>query len=117
MLSLSARLLAVALLATSVSACGILGPGQECHTGIFYDVTPEEATLTVGESFQPVATVDSCPEGQRQLHLQWRAEDSSIVDVDPESGETTGLNPGSTIVSGWEEQRRPILDIDVTVVP
>lgn len=114
--NLSVRLLAAAAL-TTMSACGILGPEQQCHTGIFYDVTPEEARLTAGESFQPVATVESCPEGQRQLHLEWRAEDSSVVQVDPESGETTGLTPGNTTVSGWDEQRTPILEIDVTVVP
>lgn len=116
MTTVSARLVAATVLILAVSACDILGLGQECHHGISYEVTPEEVTLTIGESFEPIATMESCPEGRRQLQLHWSAEDPSVVTVDPESGVTTGVDPGSTRLVGSEQQGEPILEVAVTVV-
>jgi hypothetical protein len=94
--------------------CGLLEP-EVCHTGIFFEVTPAEATISVGEGFTPVATVESCPEGVRELSPAWTAEDSSVVDIVGER--VTGLSVGKTLVHGRDDQGHVLVTIAVTVVP
>lgn len=97
-----------------VPGCELLDP-EICHTGIFFDVTPSLATIAVGESFIPSATVESCPEGVRDLSLIWTAADPSIVRID--AGRVTGLKEGETVVRGADERNNVLVTISVTVSP
>jgi hypothetical protein len=98
----------------AVGGCGLLDP-EVCHTGLFYDVTPRAAAISIGESFTPSAMLESCPEGVRELALTWTAEDPSIVLV--ESGQVTGLSEGETVVQGEDDQENVLVTIPVAVSP
>jgi hypothetical protein len=98
-----------------VGGCWLVVDPDVCHTGIFFDVSPPQATIAVGESFAPSATVESCPEGVRDLSLFWTAEDPSIVLI--EAGRVTGLKEGETVVKGGDDQENVLVTIAVTVLP
>lgn len=103
------------LLLAGGSGCGLLDP-EVCHHGILYDVDPREATISVGESFTPTATVTTCPEGVREISPSWSAEDAAIVEVDAGTGRITGLAAGETVVRGTDTEA-DLVSVRVTVEP
>ncbi|MBQ9735388.1 MAG: Ig domain-containing protein [Clostridia bacterium] len=59
-------------------------------------VNPSEKTITVGESFTPMATVS--PINAWNKTISWDTDKPSIVHVVPETGQTAGLSAGSATV-------------------
>ncbi|TVP47420.1 MAG: hypothetical protein EA350_05120 [Gemmatimonadales bacterium] len=101
-------------LAFLAGACGILDP-RVCHTGVFIEVDPITATLAVGQSVTPTATIETCPEGVRRLELSWSAQDPGVVRVAPESGQITGLREGESEVRGADVEGAVVVTVSVTV--
>jgi hypothetical protein len=109
-----ARLLFGTALLVGVGACNIVDP-RVCHAGIFYEVTPRDTAIAVGESFTPVATISGC-DWSRPLEGEWTAADPSVVSVDRATGRTTGLSPGETELLGRQEDGLPVVSVSVRVV-
>jgi hypothetical protein len=100
-------------LLVGLSGCDIFGP-EVCHTGIFYGVEPGEMTLEIGESFTPVATIETCPEGERELSVEWIPADPEVVAVD--GSRITGLLEGETMLEGRSGGAGTVVSVSVTVV-
>ncbi len=99
----------------AAAGCNLLDP-EVCHHGILYDVDPREATISVGESFTPTATVTTCPEGVREISPSWSAEDAQVVAVDAGTGRITGLAVGETVVRGTDAEA-VLVSVRVIVEP
>ena len=109
------RRLVLGLLIASVflAACE-----SDCHTGIYYDVSPQEVVLAVGDSFTPQGRVRGC-DGGRPAELLWATGDSTVAVTDRGTGETVGIAPGTTWVGGWDGDSilgNPYVQVTVDVV-
>jgi hypothetical protein len=70
-----------------------------CKSDLQVAVTPGERALALGERFTPAVRFAGCG-GTRTLRdaVTWRAEDTTVVHVDPQTGRTTAVRPGRTRV-------------------
>jgi hypothetical protein len=111
------RIVVAALVVPAIGGlggCGLLDP-EICHDGVIYRVEPAEATIAVGQSFTAVATIDSCPQGERPIGGAWTAQDPSIVQVDAQTGRVTGISEGQTRVRFGDDDDWALLTVLVTV--
>jgi hypothetical protein len=97
----------------ALAACDILDP-EACHTAIFYAVEPGQVTLEVGESFSPTATIETCPEGKREIPVTWIPADSEVLTL--EGNRLIALAAGETTVDGRTVDALTVVTIAVTVV-
>lgn len=69
---------------------------------LMYTVTPSDTTIAVGASFTPVVQVSGCvtEHTPRQDAFSWSSADSQVVRVEPGTGKTTAIAPGTTTVEG-----------------
>jgi hypothetical protein len=88
-----------------------------CTLELRVHITPTERTLTVGESFTPTISLSTC--GGRipvEDTFRWRANDTTVVQIDSVSGLTTGRRSGATwiLVSGARHNGLGIISVTVT---
>ena len=75
----------------------------ECTLEFSVQVTPDEQTIRVGESFVARAEAVTCGGRHRAPHaVGWRTMERQIVSIDQESGRITGLAPGIARVTAHE---------------
>lgn len=88
-----------------------------CTLELTATLNPTSMSLAVGERFTPSMTLSSC--GGRipvNATITWFASDTTIVSVNPTTGETTALKIGSTYVQGYSNSHGAVLGlIPVTV--
>jgi hypothetical protein len=70
----------------------------ECTLELAVHLTPIADTLSVGAGFTPSISVSTCG-GQIQVKdtFQWTSSDTTVIRVDPVTGQTTGLKPGPAV--------------------
>jgi len=104
------RVFVLAIACAFVAACDTslttniagLGPGQgsgsdTCAVQAVI-VTPDTATLRVGQTLQPSASVQSCVSSANE-GVRWASSDSTIVSVDPNLGFIQARRVGSANVT------------------
>lgn len=91
-----ARNLTLAMVITSVLACG----SAYVSTGPFgppeIQVSPNPMTVTVGGTIKMVANLSGDAVGQT---VAWTTHNAAIATVDAESGIVTGVAPGTVAIS------------------
>ena len=104
------KLLVLAVACAVVAACDTslttniagLGPGQGSGSDSCavqsVTVTPDTATLRVGQTLQPSATVQSCASSANE-GVRWTSSDSTIVSVDPALGFTQAKRVGNANIT------------------
>jgi hypothetical protein len=105
----------LALVALSLSACGILGP-QACTTELSWSVSPSEATLRVEEAFTATAEGLSC--GGREhlaVDMSWSSSDRDVLVIGQESGLAVAVAVGEAVVTGVDHGPYGIPDVAIPV--
>lgn len=104
------RSAAVVMTLASLTACG-------CDADLGISINPTSRTLQVGESFTPSARFLGCG-GTEPLsdEITWTAQDTTIVQVDRNSGRTLALRPGQTAVTPNGRRYGTVASVQVTVL-
>ena len=88
-----------------------------CTTELRISLNPASISLSVGERFVPSMTLSTCG-GQVPLSstITWTVNDTSVLSVNPASGEATALKSGSAYLQGHSESYHGVVgSIGVTV--
>jgi uncharacterized protein YjdB len=120
------RVFLLAIACAFVAACDTalttnlagVGPSQGSDTCAVQavSVTPDTATLRVGQTLQPSASVQSCASAANE-GVRWASSDSTIVSVDRNLGFIQARRVGSAIVTATavaDASMRATLLISVT---
>ena len=94
--------IAAGVAALSLAGCNHIP--SACTLELRVEVTPEEKTIAVGESFQAQATGVSCGGKQRFPFEQvtWTTGDTNVIALNATTGQITGLAPGTATVTAVE---------------
>jgi len=123
------KLAALLVLAISIAACDTatvtslagLGPGggsgsDTCSVRAVI-VTPDTATLRVGQTLQPSATVLSCASSVAE-GVRWVSSDTNLATVDAAFGFIQAKRVGNVIVTASAVADRSVTDaITINVTP
>ena len=105
-------LLSVLLLVPSVSGCS-------CQGIIRTHFDPSTLTLVVGEvAPAPQVSISGCLKPRQTVEIKaWRSENPDLASVNMDTGVITGVAPGETTITGFEQEDfRGALSFPVTVV-
>jgi hypothetical protein len=111
-LSQSGLVLIVGVIAGSLAACG-----TDCLPVARPMVEPASVTLSVGQSFRPVARLPLCSDKDHIGTWNWTTTDTTVLRVDSRTGLSFGLRPGLASLNGVEQVYREQVSISVTVRP
>lgn len=107
------------MLTTLCSGCGET-PAEVvvCPSDLQYRVSPDAATLNVGQSFTAAVTALGCG-GTKVLEPPrwiWRSSDSLVIRVDSATGRATGQSAGAAVMYPTWSARGGAYNIPVTVL-
>lgn len=91
------------LIGLLLAAAGCTRAPVACTRELMIQVTPDQQTVRVGESFLARAEGVSCGGRERAPYpVGWRTLEREIVSIDHETGRITGLAPGVARVTAHE---------------
>lgn len=116
---LATRVFILSAAALLLSGCDLPLP-VDCPADIGWEVSPQQRTVQVGQSFTAEAFVLSCGGRDRErASVVWRSSDPMVAQVDSVSGRVSGVAPGSTQVEARDPGGAPSFwsPVQVTVLP
>jgi hypothetical protein len=94
------RLLSVVVVPLLLAACDALDPAV-CTSDLQVRITPDSATLAVGDTLTVRAEALGCGGTQRlEEEMRWSSEAPSIASVTPVPGLVTAIAPGEVRIVG-----------------
>ena len=109
--------LAIILPAVVLAACSERPP-TICTEELRVQFTPNDTTITVGQSFTASVTLSSCGGALSLVDtFGWRSDDPAIATVDSVSGRVVGQLPGATRIQANGKSYGPVGSLAVSVQP